>query len=523
MIAWIVEGLIASAVLMVAVLMLRGPVRRAFGPDVAYALWLLPALRLLLPPIPQSWREIAVAPVARASETITYYVIEPLSGSVAGDAAVPVTQYPSLGPILLTAWVLGAAVFLAWHALAHARFCRQMIDQTARSTEIDGGVQLIETDAAAGPLAFGILRKYVAFPRDFAERYEREERDLALAHELGHHARGDLIANWVALAVLALHWFNPIAWRAFRAFRADQEIANDARVLAGLPTVTRHTYACAIIKAAHPTFLGGTVSATCHLNTINELKGRLRMLTTNKTSRLRLISGVAAVALLTLTGLGATASGMAAAETIRDKISDTTGVDFASIEITPPPVPIAVAVAPVAPAGPQTASLPAPPAPPAPPEWHGEGTRDVSTVVTDGPDGKKIKRVRVIMRDKDGKVTTENFQGTPDMADMPDVREGNCPEGANRKETVLHTKEGNKQVMIICTKRIEKMASEAADKAIDSEEIQRHALHSAMSGLRTARSNIAGNKSMTAEQREEALKGIDEAIREVESDIAKAN
>ena len=74
-----------------------------------------------------------------------------------------------------------------------------MLDQTARAARIEGGVRLIETSAASGPLAFGIWRRYVAFPRDFAERYDADERNLALPHELGHHARGDLIANWVAL------------------------------------------------------------------------------------------------------------------------------------------------------------------------------------------------------------------------------------------------------------------------------------------------------------------------------------
>ena len=36
----------------------------------------------------------------------------------------------------------------------------------------------------------------------------------------------------VALLVLALNWFNPVAWVAFRAFRADQELACDAAVAA---------------------------------------------------------------------------------------------------------------------------------------------------------------------------------------------------------------------------------------------------------------------------------------------------
>ena len=42
---WIIETLIASTLLMLFVLALREPVSRHFGPRIAYALWLLPALR----------------------------------------------------------------------------------------------------------------------------------------------------------------------------------------------------------------------------------------------------------------------------------------------------------------------------------------------------------------------------------------------------------------------------------------------------------------------------------------------
>ncbi|MFX6040888.1 M56 family metallopeptidase, partial [Acinetobacter baumannii] len=74
----------------------------------------------------------------------------------------------------------------------------------ASARAVEGApVAIIETDAAAGPLAFGIWRRYVAFPADFRERYDADERSLALEHELAHHDGGDLIANWVALAVLA--------------------------------------------------------------------------------------------------------------------------------------------------------------------------------------------------------------------------------------------------------------------------------------------------------------------------------
>ena len=155
-----------------------------------------------------------------------------------------------------------------------------------------------------------MLKRFVAVPRDFAARYDDDERRLALAHELGHHARGDLIANWIALAVLAIHWFNPVAWAAYRKFRADQEMANDARVLAALPAMERHAYACAILKAAH----GRAITAACHLHTIEDLKGRLRMLKANRKSRRVLMAGATGIAALTVAGLGLTASGAAAAK-----------------------------------------------------------------------------------------------------------------------------------------------------------------------------------------------------------------
>jgi len=538
LIPWAIEALIASTVLMVAVLCLRGLVRRSFGPDIAYALWALPALRLLLPPLPQSWREIAVAPVVRASEQITVYVIEPL----AGDAAAPAVQHPSLGPILVSLWVVGAAAFIGWHSVAHARFCRRMLAQTAREARIEGGVHLIETEAASGPLAFGIWRRYVAFPRDFSERYDADERNLALAHELGHHARGDLIANWIALVVLALHWFNPIAWRAFRAFRADQEIANDARVLAGQNPMLRHTYACAIVKAAH----SGAVSAACHLHTIEDLKGRLRMLTTNKTSRLRLFSGSAALALLTVGGLAATASGTQAAERVRSSVQKATGVDIASLDHLALPVAVA-AVAPVAAPAPVAAAAPevqadlsppappappaaaVPPAPPAPPEALAPppppGSDEDSDTMTVSPDGKvtRHKIVRIIRRDKDGKVPREDFEVTLATPEIPEISSRNCPGDGERHQMVLNEKKDGKRVMIICTNRIERVAREGAAMAANAKDIERNAYRSALAGLRSAQERMRSDTRMGEDARKEAIQAIDQSIREIEEDLAKVN
>jgi bla regulator protein BlaR1 len=482
---WAIEALIASTLLMIGVLVVRTPVRRLFGPQVAYALWALPALRLLLPPMPQGWRAIAT-PISRAGETIAVYVIDP-AGMAPRSTILASARDPSLGVSLgllaASIWGAGATAFLLWHLVRHNRFCARMLG-TAERLDDRQGVRVIASAAAPGPLAFGVVRRYVAFPQDFVERYDAEERELALAHEIGHHQRGDLIANWAALVILALHWFNPIAWRAFRTFRADQELANDARVLAGRSAVDRHIYACAIVKAAH----GGALSAACHLHTITDLKGRLKMLTTARTSRRRLAIGSVSVAALVAAGLGVTASGTSAAEAVAAKIR----TDIQAV----PPMPPAPSVPPV---------TPVPPMPDVPPV----SARDVQATHDN-------TRTRIVRIEKGDRIV---------MPAIPEISERPCADGrdGDAKQFVVNRKDGDKRIMIICSNRIEKAAAEGAEMAANSKDIQRSALRSAMSGLRSARAGIAGNMSMSAEARAEALAGIDKGIAEVEADIAKAD
>ncbi|MDO7841037.1 M56 family metallopeptidase [Sphingomonas immobilis] len=536
---WAIEALLASAALMLLVLAIRRPVRKMFGPDVAYALWALPVLRLCLPPLPQEWRQAAITPVTpiakAASEQFTVLFVDAAPAAAtahtaAAAAAEPLLSWAMIAPAAAFLWFAGALYFIIWHTLAHNRFCKSLLADAA-TIDASAGIRVIESDVAKGPLAFGVLRRYVAFPRDFGALYEAQERDLALAHELGHHARGDLVANWVALVVLALHWFNPVAWYAFRAFRADQEVANDARVLAGRPAITRHTYACAILKAAH----GGQVSAACHLHTIDDLKGRLRMLTTNRVSRVRLFGGASLATLLGVSALALTASGTQAAEHMRISVKKVTGVDIARLD---PVAPIAAAVAPtpvtpvtpivpgsveapaapLAPVAPQAqpapAAVPAPPAPPVPPAPDDEAlaTSD-HTEATDG----RITRRHYVRVGKDGRVVTSDS-----FPDMPEIASMNCTGDGGRRQMVIHQNEGDHRKIIICTNRIQKMAAHAAEMAANAPDIERRAYASALDSLRAARARMAEDASLAGQARAEALGAMDQSIAELQQDLARA-
>lgn len=82
----------------------------------------------------------------------------------------------------------------------------------------------------AVPMVWGVWRARLLLPCGF-ESWSAEKLRGVLHHELAHLRRRDPLMLWLAQAVKALHWFNPLAWLTLRALRADQERACDDSVL----------------------------------------------------------------------------------------------------------------------------------------------------------------------------------------------------------------------------------------------------------------------------------------------------
>lgn len=281
MTAWLLSNMAWASAAMLLVLGLRGPFARLFGAGSAYALWLVPALRLAMPPLPSF---APAMPKLLPPETLVVFV---------GDAAAPLPPDGGPGqwvPWMLAIWAGGAAVFLAWQFLSYRRFLTEL-SLSSRAIGAHHGLPLVESCAVQGPVALGLLDRRIVVPADFGTRYSAEERGLALDHEAIHHRRGDIWWNHLGLLILALNWFNPIAWLAFRAFRADQELACDARVTAAATSEARHDYARALIKSASRPGL----IAACPLNHADQLKRRLKMMKTHRSGRARMLAGAGAI------------------------------------------------------------------------------------------------------------------------------------------------------------------------------------------------------------------------------------
>jgi bla regulator protein BlaR1 len=282
MIDWLTGTLFATSALVVLVLLVREPVRRHFGARVAYALWLIPAARLLMPTITETIERPAVAATPRlfATQAMNESL---LMSSVATPQQSLVEQAGGWPTILMVLWLGVAAGLFAARMLAFRRE-RSAILRNAEEIGRIGSIRLVRSREVSGPLAFGIFDRVIAVPADFETLFAEHEQRLALEHELAHHRSGDLVANLVAFTLLCLQWFNPLAWVAHAAFRFDQEAACDARVLEKRGAGERSDYGRAIAKATS----GRALLFASALDRRTTLHRRLKSMLSNPTAGRRL-------------------------------------------------------------------------------------------------------------------------------------------------------------------------------------------------------------------------------------------
>ena len=426
--AFLTDTLVWTGALIALVLLARRPVAAIFGPRAAYALWALPMARLLLPPLVlPAWMAPAAPMTEPARETAALAV---LAESAPGIAAAPAEPAPSLlaslaafdwAGVLLPIWLAGAALFLIRRYALYFEMRRELLAE-ARPMGEAGRVRLVETPAADGPVAFGVLDKVVALPPGFMSTRDRAARDLALAHELAHHRGHDLACNMLVQPLFALHWFNPLATLGWRALRRDQEAACDARVIAYCPRESRAAYATVIARfATRPrdrTRLALAAPMACPVLGDRSIVQRLKGLTMTEISArrrwsVRLLIAAAALA-LPLTG----SISYAQEEGARAPVSPPA-----------PPAPPAVLAPPAPPAAP---AVLAPPAPPAAPEALG--------------DDRKLRIMRIERREGAGESERAGKDKKRRVERLVIVRGGQEPSAEERAEFEKEMKELRKEL-----------------------------------------------------------------------------
>lgn len=220
--------------------------RRAHAPSRLLCwLWLAVGVRFVLPwgiplrlPRPQS------APLAAAADTVQELGALPLPdlATAAPAAAVALPWYARLSPwhALAAVWLAGVLV-LALRGLAGYWRLRRSVALACKAPDgCYGGA------CVAAPFTLGILRPRIYLP----DSLRGTARQAVLLHEQTHIRRGDPLTKPLFYAAVCLHWFNPLAWLAFRGFERDMEAACDEAAVQGRPLPERSAYCETLLQFA---------------------------------------------------------------------------------------------------------------------------------------------------------------------------------------------------------------------------------------------------------------------------------
>ena len=123
------------------------------------------------------------------------------------------------------------------------------------------------------PMTFGVFRPTVLLPAGASE-WSPERLRVVLLHELAHVRRGDVAMHLLARTALALYWWNPLAWFAWREFLKERERATDDLVLhAGARASDYAGHLLEVARTLQPA--PATAWAAIAMARRSELEGRL--------------------------------------------------------------------------------------------------------------------------------------------------------------------------------------------------------------------------------------------------------
>jgi TonB family protein len=206
------------------------------------ALLLLPLLATSLPALRVPVRSSFVKPEL-VFRTNVLGASEELSGTAARNAvSLPgkFTPWADWGEMLMAIWALGAALSFAqmligWVAIERLRraakpYQIRSFDSMKKKLGVTGEVHLLETARGSMPSTYGLFRPTIFVPAD-AREWDEERQRVVLLHELAHVRRKDAATHLLGRAALALYWWNPLVWFAWREFLKERERAADDLVL----------------------------------------------------------------------------------------------------------------------------------------------------------------------------------------------------------------------------------------------------------------------------------------------------
>lgn len=244
---------IAASMAAIAVILVRIPLKKT--PKIfSYILWAAVFLRFICPVSFESPASLMPTNAQVIPQTIiTAPTPQINSGISAVDARVnliienallqadPAVSANAVRIALLSGgyvWLLGLIGLMLYAAFGYARVKRKVYDATL----VDGTI--FETDKIATAFVLGFIRPKIFMPTTI----KGVQLNYILKHEKVHIRRRDYLIRLLAFFILAVHWFNPIAWVSYYLMSKDMEMSCDEAVIRKSSADIRHAYSLSLVN-----------------------------------------------------------------------------------------------------------------------------------------------------------------------------------------------------------------------------------------------------------------------------------
>ena len=265
---------VAGGVLILFIVVIRAVAIHRLPKTTFFVLWLIAALRLLLPlsiPLPGG----LPVNVASISDAVQDFAAQNfVQGNEEGSSSTqappsfapdvePGEQFQATAqeiervPGFVVVWLAGSLLLAAYFTISYLRslqkFRMSLPDNTPyvqrwlSEHRITRPLEVRSSDLISSPLTYGILRPVILLPKKF-DRSDETALQYVLAHEYIHIRRFDAITKILFAATLCVHWFNPLVWVMYVLANRDVELSCDGCVLRMLGEKEKSAYARALIR-----------------------------------------------------------------------------------------------------------------------------------------------------------------------------------------------------------------------------------------------------------------------------------
>lgn len=265
------ETIITSSVLILCIALIRKLCKGRISACLQYALWLIVAVRLIIPGLavvfpnilPESNLSIMnvadrVAVAAQAEEADNYDITpggmpflsaETERGTIADSCASDVI--PSWADFFRGIWYLGIVIAGVWMIAVNIVFMHKLRKSRIRyekeEFELPVSLPVYLAKNLPSPCLYGLPGRQAIYLSEDSIDDEKKVKHI-LAHEYCHYKHRDIFWSALRCIIVAVYWFHPLVWLAAVMSKQDCELACDESAIKMLGEEERVAYGKTLVS-----------------------------------------------------------------------------------------------------------------------------------------------------------------------------------------------------------------------------------------------------------------------------------